>query len=830
MSQAAQTARVSPARAEPATNVFHHAPPYGWAAAAAAALFALYALTLAPTTAFWDTSEYIATAHILGIPHPPGNPLFVLLARAWELLLSPLGLPVAVRINLFSAFMSAGAAFFWFLLVHRILAFFTPSETVRRVGAFAAVWVSGTAFTVWNQSNVNEKVYTVTLFTIALMSWLAFLWRDHVEEHRGQKNRRWHDDNAILLVIFILALSVGNHLMAFLAAPALLVFLLLVKPSSLANWKLYPAMAGVAVLGLCVQLYLPIRANQDPVINEASPKCADAMSAFTAVITLGKMDGECPDLGAALRREQYQKPDWKQERMAPFTNQMANFFQYFDWQWSRSLSGTDGYFGAWRAPFTLIFLMLGVWGAVEHYRRDRKSFWYVAVLFFTLSVGLVIYMNFKNGYMQAQQNGLASSEVRERDYFYIITFSVWGLWVGVGLTALWLAAAESLRATRSPAAAVATSVFPAVVIALSVLGLAVRGGTSPGVAAAYAAAAGALFLAAWSALGTMFVRRGRYTLAAASVMAIALVPTATNALYATRAGDYAARDFAYNLLQSVEPYGVLITNGDNDTFPLWYLQEVEGIRRDVTVIVMSYFNTPWYVKQLRNLTQPCPRPGAAMEDPTRIICQRPYESTPATQALYGTPRAPTKGILASSDLEIDQTTATAYLRAPAGLTFAARGMNFELPEGQELVPAHHLVLMMIQHAWGDRPIYFAATTNTHLELGLLGQVARQGLAFKLLGPDETAGHARMPMEPTVVQFTGGWFDARRNQQLFDRVFSFRNMPDRPVWSDDATRNIPMQYYYAFAASATAAQLAGDNAGTTRYTERATGFAELANER
>ncbi|HST61632.1 MAG TPA: DUF2723 domain-containing protein, partial [Longimicrobium sp.] len=435
MSQAAQSARVSPARAEPIVDVAHHSPPYRWAAGAAVALFALYALTLAPTTAFWDTSEYIATAHILGIPHPPGNPLFVLLARAWELLLSPLGLPVAVRINLFSAFMSAGAAFFWFLLVHRILAFFTPSETVRRVGAFAAVWVSGTAFTVWNQSNVNEKVYTVTLFTIALMSWLAFLWRDQVEEHRGQKNRRWHDDNAILLVIFILALSVGNHLMAFLAAPALLVFLLLVKPAALANWKLYPWMAGVAVLGLCVQLYLPIRANQNPVINEAAPKCASAMSSFTAVVTMGKMDGDCPDLGAALRREQYQKPDWKSQRMASFPRQMANFFQYFDWQWSRSLSGTDGYFGAARAPLTLLFFMLGAWGATEHFRRDRKSFWYVAVLFFTLSVGLVIYMNFKHGYMQAQQKGWDSSEVRERDYFYIITFSVWGLWVGVGLTA-----------------------------------------------------------------------------------------------------------------------------------------------------------------------------------------------------------------------------------------------------------------------------------------------------------------------------------------------------------------------------------------------------------
>ena len=91
------------------------APATCWALGAGALVFALYALTLAPTTAFWDTSEYIATAHILGIPHPPGNPLFVVLARTWDILLSPFGLSVAVRINLFSAIMSATAHGLWFL-------------------------------------------------------------------------------------------------------------------------------------------------------------------------------------------------------------------------------------------------------------------------------------------------------------------------------------------------------------------------------------------------------------------------------------------------------------------------------------------------------------------------------------------------------------------------------------------------------------------------------------------------------------------------------------------------------------------------------------------
>ncbi|MDH3424650.1 MAG: DUF2723 domain-containing protein, partial [Gemmatimonadota bacterium] len=77
-------------------------PPYVGAFLSGLGVFALYAVTLAPTTAFWDASEYIATAHILGIPHPPGNSFFVVLAKVWSLLLAPTGLPVAVRINLFA--------------------------------------------------------------------------------------------------------------------------------------------------------------------------------------------------------------------------------------------------------------------------------------------------------------------------------------------------------------------------------------------------------------------------------------------------------------------------------------------------------------------------------------------------------------------------------------------------------------------------------------------------------------------------------------------------------------------------------------------------------
>jgi hypothetical protein len=85
---------------------------------------------------------------------------------------------------------------------------------------------------------------------------------------------------------------------------------------------------------------------------------------------------------------------------------------------------------------------------------------------------------------------------------------------------------------------------------------------------------------------------------ASPVLALALIPLFANWTSASRATQTDTADFARDLLNSVEPYGVLVTVGDNDTFPLWYAQEVEGVRKDVVVANTSLLNTDWYVRQL----------------------------------------------------------------------------------------------------------------------------------------------------------------------------------------------------------------------------------------
>jgi len=785
-----------------------YSPPYLAALLAALGVFALYVITLSPTTAFWDTSEYIATANIMGIPHPPGNPAFVVLARAWDLLLSPLGLSTAVRVNLFSAFMGAAAHGCWFLMVHRIMAYYSTNRRFRLIGAAAAVLVSATAFTVWNQSNVNEKVYTVSLFTIALLSWLAFRWRDNIG--RGK------DDNLILLMLFILALSVGNHLMAFLAAPALVLYILLVEPRTFMNWRLYAGGVVVVLLGLSIHMFLPIRAGLNPVINEADPSCPSVGSAVISVATMGRAG--CEDLSLALKRKQYEKPSVLENPVLAFQGyfgqprtaqlmaaQYANYGQYFDWQWARSVNGLVNFYGPLRALITLLFIGIGLFGAWSHYRRDRVSFAYFALLFATLSIGLTFYLNFRYGYTYP---GVTAdmTEVRERDYFFIVSFSLWGLWVGVGLAALWLWLSDRVGADEHTR-------------------------LRPGVFARMADAV-------------------QPSMKAAPVLAIALIPLFANWSWANRNYDYSARDWAYNLLQSVEPYGVLFTNGDNDTFPLWYLQEVEGIRRDVTVIVMSYLNTDWYAKQLRDLTSPCPQGVSPEQDPTRIICQRPYEPDPAlpeygalatgdTSGVTAAGRIggpPTRSIIPLTDADIDGITGTPPSQTAENLTFSPGNIQTVIPAGTLMVPADVLLANIIDTSLGDRPIYFAMTTQAYDELNLRPFLIRQGVAFKLnngpVGEDPARGIYAFPEGNALSRFVGPYVDVPRTEKLLSEVFVHRGgFPDEwGHWVDVATENMPAYYGYSHLGMAYLYSLHGQQDLAARHEARGNAWVRLANLR
>src|SRR2546423_1917066 len=509
-------------------------PSYRAAAVAAALAFVLYLVTLAPSTAMWDTSEYIAAAYVLGLPHPPGNPLFVLLGRFFAIL--PIAPNVAMRINPLAALCSAGAAGMWFLITERVLVGWLAERWQRVVGGALAALIGATAFTVWAQSVVNEKVYTVSLLGMALVAWLTVRWCDDPVGPRA--------DRLLVLVAYLSGLGFANHMAGFLALPAVAVAVFLRRPTTLLRWRLLLAIAGAIALGMTPFLTQPLRAAHFPAINEGEPTgCA---SHIGVGCTLSKATYD--RFMYNFNRGQYAKPGLT-ERQAPFVAQVGMWWLYFRWQWLRDPFENHG---AIQQMLATLFLLLGGLGGYVHWKRDRKSFTYFGPLMFMVTIALIYYMNFKYGSSQAPELGdSVPREVRDRDYFYLWSFSAWSVWAALGLVFVWETIAALLGSAK------------------------VRADGE-----------------------TRELPTRRSWLVAAPVLALALIPLFANWKSASRSGQTDTADFAVDLLNSVEPYGVLVTSGDNDTFPLWYAQEVEGIRKDVIVACLSLLNTDWYTRQL----------------------------------------------------------------------------------------------------------------------------------------------------------------------------------------------------------------------------------------
>jgi hypothetical protein len=316
--------------------------------------------------------------------------------------------------------------------------------------------------------------------------------------------------------------------------------------------------------------------------------------------------------------------------------------------------------------------------------------------------------------------------------------------------------------------------------------------------------------------------------AASPVLGVALIPLLFNFTLADRRGDYAARDWAYNLLQSVEPYAVLFTNGDNDTFPLWYLQEVEGIRRDVTIVVHSYLGTKWYPKQLRDLTRPCAEGEDPLKDPTVILCQRPFEPDGAPDFYADMAEKPTRAIHGLSDAEVDQLPSVQDVPAGQRVVFSDR-VSVDLVTARYLYHPDFMVYRIVQNSLGDRPVYFAATAPpVYQAWDLQSRLLRHGLAYKLVnGPIESTDDiVELDLGAPIVP----WIDRERTQRLLWDVFQVDYLLDDDLWLEPSTRSsIPAQYYFAYFTLGAAQQQRGEEALGDASIDRALKFYGLTEQ-
>ena len=659
-------------------------PPYRIASVVALAVLALYAWSLAPTTAMWDTSEYIAAARVLGIPHPPGNPLFVLMAHAFALL--PIPVPYAARVNLLAATTSALSAALWCLVAHRSLRGAGLPPTARRIAGAISAWLGATAFSVWNQSVVNEKVYTVAMLGVAIAAWLALRWYDAPAQSR-------RSDALLLMFAYVCGLGYANHPAGFLPLPAFGLFMVLRRPFTLLRWRVLLAAAVVLLLGVTPFAFEPIRAAHNPAINEGEPTACVGGPRFDctfSTVTLAR-------LNANVQREQYGGHNVT-DRQAPLSAQVGMWWLYFQWQWWRDAFHEHP---ALQHALSLLFLTIGLFGAAAHWRNDRASFAFVAPLIFTLTPALIYYLNFKYGSSQRPELGESvPREVRDRDYFFVWSFATWSIWVGVGLASMWRAFALRVKSWRL----------------------------------------------------------------SAPVLLLALVPLIGNRTQAPRRGDTFTREWARDLLQSVEPYGIIITNGDNDSFPLWYAQQVEGVRLDVTITLVPYLGADWYVRQLLR------------------IQVRPYDGSGLPLFAVLAKRMPVGAPVSLSVAEADAIPPAVRFAEPQ--VFATNSISATIPAGV-VTRDQFLVLQMIKDAFPARPIYFSVGRYAQA-LGLGNYIVTQGLAQRLL---ETP----VSTHPEFVAIPGGFLDVERSRLLWAEYRGPTALRTGPTWIDDASISIPTLY-------------------------------------
>lgn len=502
----------------------------------ACVLLLAYVTTLAPGLTLWDSGEFLSAIATLGVPHPPGTPLFVVLGHVWA---DALGfLPLAVAMNLASAIATAlacGALAVVFL------------RWAGRRGVVAGGVVAGTMSAVW-QSATETEVYAFALCLAAL-----YLVAADIAGRRGSARHR-------LLVAFLFGLAVPLQISALVAGPAA-VLLLSTDAEGAWSWRatLAPAGAwlaavgigtasvGLAVAGACVLLVGPALFARD-----GAPRRHDGLLAgllvilgasFVLVMLVRAQHDPALNHGnastwerlwAVIGREQYDVPGlWP--RRAPWWLQIGNLIQYADWQVAAGLSDAPGA-SLLRTPFTIAAVVAAGYGATWHRRREPRSFRALVCALLAATLGVIAVLNLRAGpsYGWGVLPDNALREARERDYFFSLAFAIWGLWAGLGVARL------ALRA---------------------------RGALGRG---AVTAAAAVPLLLNWAAADRRRLPDARL-----------------------------AESLGVALLQAAPPNAVVMTAGDNDSYAIWYEQYARGRRPDVTTVVTPMLGAGWYRDELQ---------------------------------------------------------------------------------------------------------------------------------------------------------------------------------------------------------------------------------------
>jgi hypothetical protein len=385
--------------------------------------------------------------------------------------------------------------------------------------------------------------------------------------------------------------------------------------------------------------------------------------------------------------------------------------------------------------FYLLPMLLGVIGLVYQMLRHLRDWTVVMLLFFFTGVAIVIYLN------------QTPYQPRERDYAYVGSFYAFAIWIGLGVFALYDAARTI---TRKELGMVIGTAF-----GLGVLKYVVEwdGDHSVSYSLFYLAALGGGALALFHGLDKV-LKNGAVTGTLATLVGLVVpaVMVADGWDDHDRSNRAPARDLASNYLESCAPNAILFTNGDNDTFPLWYAQEVEGIRTDVRVVNLSLLNTDWYIDQMRRkayTSEPVPfgMPQEKYRQGTRdVVALIPqgkggYRDLKEMMKFVSDDRnmqplfqRNVKDAFFPTDkfsIPVDSAVVFGNGTLTAKDTAWLRSLDWQIRK-QVLLKNHLMVLDLLANNNWERPIYFAVTTGPDSYINLQDHFQLEGLTYRVV--------------------------------------------------------------------------------------------------
>lgn len=739
----------------------------------------IYLKTIAPTVSFWDCGEFITCSYILGIPHPPGAPFYLLIGRIFSML--PLATDIGLRVNIISALSSAITVMLTYLIIVRLVKQWRGepknNEDMFVLAASGLIGALAFAFTdtFWFNA-VEAEVYAISMFFTAIIVWFILVWLEKADQAGSERY--------ILIIAYLTGLAIGVHLLLILALPAIFMIVYFkyleknkqkITISNLAAFfvitviifaAIYPGvvqwvprMAGafslwsllvlvvvitlgayfaitnkrrilslalmsfmLVLMGYSTYTMLYIRSGLNPEIDENDPENIKQMVSYLNREQYGTWStfprrfpgipqewefNQLKEYGRIPKSESYTWYKFDKQMDFMWNYQIKKMYlRYFTWQFAGkgATLGADGFIVENFSLNGLMGLPLFL-GLIGMVHHFYRHWRHaMSLTAFLILTGIAIVI-----YLNQED-----PQPRERDYVFVGSFFAFAIWIGMGVTAIIEMIQDAMRGKP----------------------------------------------------------RSRFILSiAAALLLFAIVPVnllARNYVEHDRTGDYVAYDYSYNILQTCDDNGILFTNGDNDTFPLWFLQYVYGIKKDVRVVNLSLLNTGWYIKQLKNQEPIVP---ISLSD-SRI---EGLEVMPWNEQTIKIPVPTDARQRILSDLGQVKDFMPSEDKVPDEISFTVKPTIY----GQGIRVQDYMILNILHANNWQNPVYFAVTVSSQNKLNLDNYLRMDGLCFEVT--------------PVVDEDV---MAKKLHRNLFE-TFQFRGLNDPDVFLNDNVKGLLQNYRAAF---------------------------------